>query len=266
MNIFTLLFRTDSRGRRKGSVSVEASLVFPVFFFGIMLFYRLFLLLLTEIFVAETVCGLPQDMAAVSYGERYLLKDKVTAPSLICYPVLFAVLGENRQMDNLKIICLDDSDKNVKVCISYDFPLEAPGFPAIRLTVQQAFLIHPYIGVYDADKLQREDTDSEDKDDEKVFITENGQVYHLSRTCSYLFMPAEEVEYSEVGERRNAGGAKYYSCEKCKSSRNTGKVYITDYGNRYHLSAKCPALFRSVKEVDKSEVEDRRPCSKCGGG
>ncbi len=264
MKCFFTDIRTDSRGHQKGSVSVEAGLVFPLFFFCIMLFLRLFLLIMTECFVAETVCGLGKNMAAVSYGERALLKEKVTAPSLLCYPELFAQIGKNKQIENLRIICLDDRDKNVEISIFYDFPIQAPGFPGFRIAVKQTFLIHPYIGVYDKDKLVKQDEEDKEADESTVYITENGKVYHLSRTCSYLFMPAEEVDYSSIGGKRNLSGARYYPCEKCKNARMTGKVYITAYGNRYHLQAKCSALFRDVKEVDKSQVGDRRPCSKCG--
>ncbi len=252
---------TDSGGHQRASVSVEASLVFPVFFFFIMLISRLFLLLMTELFVAEVVCRTPLDMAPFSYAERTLLKSEVKSPALLCYPEIILKISQNKQIENVSISCIDDKDDGVEVAVSYDFPVEAPGFPKFSIKVRQSFLIHTFIGEYDEDRLSEK---TEEKEGDKVYITEGGQVYHLKRTCTYLFMPTEAVEESAISAKRNSEGAKYYPCERCKSSRNTGTVYITKYGNRYHLWSQCPALFRDVKEVDPESVKDRRPCSKCG--
>ncbi|MGN0351626.1 MAG: pilus assembly protein [Roseburia sp.] len=108
-------------------------------------------------------------------------------------------------------------------------------------------------------------TGEEDETDCWVYITENGSVYHTTKSCSYLDLSIQTVPYSELEYRRSLSGAIYYPCPICaKKGKEMGTVYITDYGNRYHTDLNCSGLKRTIYMVRKSEVGDRRACSKCG--
>ncbi len=98
-----------------------------------------------------------------------------------------------------------------------------------------------------------------------VYITETGTVYHKKRDCSYLNPSIETVDASRIGEQRNESGGIYHPCEVCHP-RGGDTYYITKYGTVYHDSLQCPGLKRTVYAVKMSEVGDRSPCSKCGGG
>ena len=99
-----------------------------------------------------------------------------------------------------------------------------------------------------------------------VFITPTGTVYHRDRNCTYLKPSVQCIPADALGDIRNSGGARYYACEVCHPARR-GMLIITSDGNRYHSSASCPAIRRTVLEVPLSSIErTRRPCSKCGGG
>lgn len=101
-------------------------------------------------------------------------------------------------------------------------------------------------------------------DEELVYITPDGTVYHRSRACSYLKLSIAPVNIAVLESKRNEGGAKYYPCEECgKEEKST--VYITDYGTRYHSSLQCSKLKRTILEVPLSKVGGRGACSKCGG-
>lgn len=101
-------------------------------------------------------------------------------------------------------------------------------------------------------------------DEELVYITPDGAVFHRSRTCSYLKLSIVPVNKAVLVSWRNEGGAKYYPCEECgKEERNI--VYVTDYGTRYHSSLQCSKLKRTILTVPLSEVGGRGACSKCGG-
>ncbi len=104
------------------------------------------------------------------------------------------------------------------------------------------------------------------EDEEYVYITESGTVYHRSRSCSHLKISIRVVNASEVSLSRNDYGQRYYPCEKCCRGQSTGLVFITDKGDKYHNSANCSGLKRTILTVRLSEVGGRGPCSLCGGG
>lgn len=97
--------------------------------------------------------------------------------------------------------------------------------------------------------------------EELVYITERGTVYHKSRHCSYLALSIRSAEREEIERLRNADGAKYYPCESCGG--NGGEVFLTEQGNRYHASLSCSRLKRTVFTVPISETGGRGACSKC---
>jgi hypothetical protein len=100
-------------------------------------------------------------------------------------------------------------------------------------------------------------------DEEIVYITETGTVYHRTRTCTYLKLSIRAVDKSSLDALRSEDGGKYYACEECGKS-DTSTVYITNYGNRYHTKLSCSKLKRTIMAVPISEVGDKGACSKCG--
>lgn len=134
------------------------------------------------------------------------------------------------------------------------FPLLS--FPGCRLYTQ--CIVKPWTG-YDVIG-EKEGNDKE----AIVYMTDYGQVYHKNRSCSYLELSIEAVAIQDVHEKRNESGECYYPCEYCKSDGFVTVVYITSYGNRYHLTTKCQGIKRKVKSIPFSEVKGVKPCEKCG--
>lgn len=99
-------------------------------------------------------------------------------------------------------------------------------------------------------------------EEELVYITENGTVYHKSRNCSHLALSVREVETDSLGVLRNDSGSKYYPCEHCGKTVG-GQVFLTDQGNRYHSSLLCSGLKRTIYIVKLSETGGMKPCSRC---
>lgn len=103
-----------------------------------------------------------------------------------------------------------------------------------------------------------------DVNEEIVYITPEGEVYHRSRGCTYLKLSIVAVDKSFLDRERNESREIYYPCEECGSGcGNT--VYITSHGNRYHATLGCSKLKRTVLAVPISQVGGRGACSKCGG-
>ncbi|MBU5478298.1 hypothetical protein KQI69_03670 [Eubacterium sp. MSJ-13] len=103
------------------------------------------------------------------------------------------------------------------------------------------------------------------KSDDKVYITEKGRVYHVYPDCTYLNPSVQRILAKEIDKKRNSSGAKYRQCEFCFKSNNDMKtyVYITNYGDRYHLIKKCHGIKRNIRKVRLSEIGGMSECNKC---
>lgn len=109
---------------------------------------------------------------------------------------------------------------------------------------------------------------SDNKDNrEYVFLADYGKVYHKNRGCVYLNPSIQSLQYCQVAARRNISGGKYQLCKSCGENRaltDSKIVYITPYGNSFHLFSNCPGLKRSVRQVELSGIGSIPPCSRCG--
>lgn len=97
-----------------------------------------------------------------------------------------------------------------------------------------------------------------------VYVTRNGQVYHVTLSCTYLNLSVRSVSMSQVEDLRNANGGKYYACERCEPGGWEEAVYVTEDGDRFHGKWDCAGLRRYITSVPMSQVKDLRPCSRCG--
>jgi len=100
------------------------------------------------------------------------------------------------------------------------------------------------------------------EDEEYVYVAEYGTVYHRNRSCQHLLMKMKIVTNEELIGLRNNSMEKYSKCEIC-DAQGTGIYFVTDGGNRYHGSASCRGLKRTVMAVKLSET-GLPPCSICG--
>ena len=79
--------------------------------------------------------------------------------------------------------------------------------------------------------------------DRWVYIAEQGTVYHKTSGCTYLNLSIQSVEDVQIAEYRNESGEKYHKCELCADKINKfGRVYITNYGNKYHTDLNCSGI------------------------
>ncbi len=109
-----------------------------------------------------------------------------------------------------------------------------------------------------------EDEGEDSGEEETVYVTVTGKVYHRDENCSHIKLSVQTVSRDSLKTKRNASGGKYHACEKCGGG-SSDSVYVTVFGDRYHSSLSCSGLKRSVKEVPVSQVKGWRACSKCGG-
>lgn len=127
-------------------------------------------------------------------------------------------------------------------------------------TVVQKTKVRVFVG------LSNINSDEEAEEDEDyVYITETGTVYHENRDCTHLKLSITKVNRSSLDTQRNSSGGKFSACEICKPERIKQEYYyITKQGDRYHCNANCSGLKRTIKMIKRSEVSDRRACTRCG--
>ena len=104
----------------------------------------------------------------------------------------------------------------------------------------------------------------EEMQEEMVYVTEHGTVYHRDIGCRYLKPNVKSVPFSQIDSLRNKDRSRYHSCMYCGGGVTGGDVFITDYGDKYHTSVNCPGLKRKIYTIPISEVGGRGPCSSCG--
>lgn len=61
---------------------------------------------------------------------------------------------------------------------------------------------------------------SEQGEDEMVYVTKTGSVYHRSIACNHLKLSLRVVSIKELEEKRSFDGSIYYPCEKCCGGKN----------------------------------------------
>ncbi len=107
------------------------------------------------------------------------------------------------------------------------------------------------------------DTEENKKENNVVYVAENGCVYHEDRNCSHLVLAIREVSLQEAYVSRNCNGQKYDICMLCKKEGLQGAVYITEDGENIHYKRDCTGLKRTVYEVPRSQAQGYPPCSRC---
>ncbi len=222
----------------KASITVEASLVVPIFFLAVFVFMYLFESLLAQNDLQDQLSKLAENYAF--YG--------VQLPCIRTRDGAVKQVGW--KVEDGRGYC----DSEVQHSI--------PGLPSWLLQVHlyQRMQVHDYTGM---SMVSEEDTEN----NIYVYVAENGTVYHMDIACTYLRLGIQSVGADVVDTLRNQSGGKYKPCESCmgeQSAADYSFVYITPYGARYHRTKDCSGLRRTVRRVLRSAVPGLPPCSKCG--
>ena len=108
-------------------------------------------------------------------------------------------------------------------------------------------------------------TENSDRHEKMVYVTASGSVYHKKLDCSHLNLSVTKVSGGSISSMRNEYGEKYHACESCSRGQKPGStVYITESGNRYHNDKNCSGLKRTVRMVKESDVGKLHACKRCG--
>ena len=241
---------------RSASLTAEAAMVLPIFFFSIYILWQCFLLLLVQLSVCREVTEVALAGAGLGYVER--TSEEAENLSYLYEPLVWTALAKEERLTGLYVSFEETAEQRIEGRVSYVFCVKTVLFPEICLPVVQSFRFLPYVGEYDESE-QKEETKKD-----MVYVTEYGTVYHKSRSCSYLTIEVRPVSFSTLSEKRNIYGKKYGACNICAKEGEWERVYISVSGEKYHSKTDCPVLKRIIQEKKREEVL-LPACTRCGG-
>lgn len=278
------------------SMTIETALILPFILFFILGFYHFILIINLQTEIQSVLDETARDIARYTYiyeelinlspSQEEQIKEEMELEvkdvlmqgfsSMYALSRIKKELGE-KWLDNS---CIKGGSKGIHVLgenllqkddmvdIIVQYVVEIPYLPSdiFSFSCLQRTKIRAWTGFK---KEQKE----EEKEEEIVFITETGTVFHRNKYCTYLNPSIKEIKQYNLETIRNNGGAIYYPCERCLNGKEPIEIlpsekslsfYITGNGNRYHITAECSSLKRTIIEIPFSKVQEKKPCSKCG--
>lgn len=241
----------------KGNTVVEATLIIPIFIFGMLALYEFCQCRLAENIIYEAASETAEYMAEYGYiseGNLWLAQSRfesyVDDSKLINRYVKNGISGVSFSGSYFKT-----EDDKVKLKVTYRLSCDVPFFDSF--IKEKSYVLTQRI--YSGDGQQENEGDGLSDDEIYVYVTDNMEAYHTSRACTHLNLSIS------TANKKYAQKAKLKPCEFCGD--NCGEIVIvTNYGDRYHSSRSCSGLKRSIRRVRLSEVLDIGACMRCGGG
>ncbi len=253
----------DSTGRASaassGSLTIETAFVLPLVLFFLMTFFSLFSALRIQLQVQR---ALEEAMDSVVKRTVYQTETPLTSQRLNQWILERQVRVELREISEISQLDFAGTKVDYKaeaatVQLQYAVEVQSMFFRLEKLTFCQKSVRKLWTGVEAWGP-------PEEEKEIWVYVAESGSVYHVTQECSYLRLSIQTVSRDALDELRNASGAKYRACERCRPGKAAEIVYITTQGDRYHDSLTCSGLKRTVKKVRLEEVGGKVPCSRCG--
>ncbi|MGN0243843.1 MAG: TadE/TadG family type IV pilus assembly protein [Lachnospiraceae bacterium] len=238
--------------RREGSLTVEAACVVPLFLF---FFYAVWSIGSIVSLEGQIDHGVMQTAKTMS---RWELQEK----SMLLTRGVFLKYVDSEYLEHSQLrggvagisflqSCYEKETSTILIQASYDIQIDVPllgkwTFPCQHQVRQKIWNGYDYLN-------------GAEEEEEYVYVTENESVYHTNRNCTHLILSITEVPYTE-------GKKRYRACERCigKQEELHGEVFITNFGDAYHVSLSCSGLKRTVRRVKKSETGGIGRCQRCG--
>lgn len=249
----------------RGSMTVEAAIILPIFLIVICGIARFFVLINFQNILQVDMENAARHLGCIQYVEDN--NSKISQS--YAYLKIMSGKAADRADDvgikggryGVSLLQSDISPDNEINSLVADYSWGTSflsGSSGLHFHLVQKCCYMPWIG----ESIVRKDLE---QTEDVVYITKNGKVYHTSKECTYLSRCIKNIRYGEIANIRNISGGRYKGCERCANKKfiNTDIVYITDYGDRYHSKKECNTLKRYIQEIKLSEVKNKRLCTKC---
>lgn len=235
----------------RGSMTLEAALIFPLFLFSAAALLSLFLMMQTEYAVENALNRAVSDTALLGEMPEQRVKNLTKAAfykELVGQNCPLSLVQGKAAGFSWKGTKVDNAYLDAKVIYRLKLPINFFGKHTMQVTA--ACRMHRWTG-----KIQEGQGENQE---EWVYVTPNQSVYHKSRECTHLKLSVTAVWAVQLKQ-----GA-YHPCGHCTRGQKKGAVvYVTDEGGCYHYQAGCSGLKRTLYMVKKSQIPEKRPCSRC---
>lgn len=245
----------------KGSAVVEACLVVPMFLFFMLSIAGIYMLLMAEVHIHQSLAEAADYTAQYCYLESRVSEGQADGIKKIIHSGMLSkrfrtCLGEDFYVERMVLngaegvlLTISADKKNPKIFIA-----KAEYFVKIKIPVLGEF--HAVLSNQIKQKAFLGYTKAEESET-YVYITPNQEVYHTRRSCTHLVFQVRKLR----SERR----ADYKPCGFCGRYAGSGKsIYVARTGDVYHGNADCIGLKRTVKRVRLIEAGGLGPCQRCG--
>lgn len=238
----------------KGSMTLEAALLLPLFLFAIAMMLSLFLLMQTQYIVGNSLDRAVADTALLRQRKPKEVETLTKAAfykEAVVQKCPFSMIQGGIAGFSWKNTCVDESYIDASITYKIKFPISFFGKKTMKVSDQCR--IHRWTGWHG---------DGTDRGDGTwVFVTPNQSVYHENRNCSHLRLSIKSVNAADAKHM----GVAYVPCGHCAKGERTGNVvYVTEEGECYHYRMDCSGLKRTVYMIKKTQVGGKKACSRCG--
>ncbi len=275
----------------KGSITVEATFIFPLFLSVMGLFIFLFQVFFIQTRMDSAIDLTGRKCAIYWYGveavQDYALQDnsqpKEEQENNI--KTILSKIGTELLRDGITTLYVRNETlkqygehfnwiKNGKKGISFLGSGISEGGTVLKIVVTYEIKI-PFVSgatfkcvqscwkrLWTGEEYERIQEDSEEE--QYVYTTKNGTVYHTTINCSYLKRTISTVKQSDILNIQNKQGEIYTRCGICCDKEEKQEIYyVTTTGNRYHITLECSALSRYIEKRLFSDVKGLKGCSRC---
>lgn len=249
--------------RKKGSITVETTLVLPLFIIFMINIISLFEMIYVHMSMDVALNQVGQEISVAANFQNIYENDLLT--EVYVRERVVQLLGRSTINDSLimgganGIVLLRseiarDNDV-IDLVMTYRVEPWFPFFQVGDMVMINRCFIKAYTG------YEQKDSDINER---RYYVAESGEVYHLSRSCTHLQLTISMVNTTELEAARNKDGEKYKPCEVCYAKETSGgHYYIAEQGNRYHSSVACTGLKRTIYVVKESSIGDKKLCLRC---
>ena len=248
----------------QGSITVEAAVAIPIFFFAFVCILYVLELLAIQANVRSamyaTMDQLVVEVSRIPYvstsrietylqeaiGEEWLLQSNI--------------VNESEGIDcSESHVSMRTGVIDLKVKYKVQLPIGAGYFGALGMQFEESMRAKGWTGYVTGVFSDLEGF---------VYITDEASVYHTRYNCTHLQLSIQGVTSGRVEHIRNEYESTYIPCSKCiekgKSAENYTTLYVATAGNHYHSTLSCSGLKRSIHAIPISQAIGKGVCSRCG--
>lgn len=250
------------KNTKRGFITIEAAILLPVFFIGVLTFAYLIKL----VTIQEAVVHTMTDEARKASAEAPLYPINPFYESTLLTRISQEHPAEIEAMyprDFRYLVRMDGNDGMIAMDVDYEVKLNLPIRFYSSLPLRERLVFRGFIGAEQGWVPMTFEEMERDEQSHQVWIFPRAGGRYHREDCTYIAVEPREMVLSSAIRKQ------YSSCEICRPEAlgNGNLIYcFTRAGKAYHQGS-CPTVDRYVIAVEKDEAIERgyTSCLKCGG-